>query len=132
MPSIDWNWKSCASKIFARRSSAPYISMCGGAVGTGDNFWFTPAKYIRLARQVLGEIDLDPASHELAQRQIKAKRFHTPEDDGLKHEWHGRVWLNPFFGHPHIEHFTDKLIAEYHAGRVTEAILLTQNYTDTA
>jgi hypothetical protein len=78
------------------------------------------------------EIDLDPASHELAQRYIKAKRFYTPEDDGLKQQWHGRVWLNPPYSQPCVEHFTDKLIAEYRAGRVTEAILLTHNFADTA
>jgi hypothetical protein len=35
-------------------------------LGTGLNEWFTPAEYIELARQVLGEIDLDPATCEAA------------------------------------------------------------------
>jgi hypothetical protein len=33
---------------------------------------------------------------------------------------------------PHIAHFVEKLVTEYHEGRTTAAILLTHNYTDTA
>jgi len=62
---------------------------------TADNEWFTPSEYIELARLVLGEIDLDPASHRVAQKIVKAKTFFTPDRDGLTQEWHGRVWLNP-------------------------------------
>jgi len=49
----------------------------------------------------------------------------------LDREWHGRVWLNPPYSQPHIARFVDKLLAEVAAGRATEAILLTHNYTDT-
>jgi DNA N-6-adenine-methyltransferase Dam len=80
---------------------------------------------------VLGEIDLDPASSLTAQKAVKAKRFHALDDDGLKHKWSGRIFLNPPFAQPHLKRFVDKLIHEYQAGKVTEAILLTPNNTDT-
>jgi len=102
-----------------------------GTGGTGENEWFTPPEYIALARTVLGEIDLDPATHEAAQATIKAARYFTKADDGLVQEWHGRVWLNPPYAQPLIEQFVMKLLAEYDAGRVTSAIMLTHNYTDT-
>lgn len=101
------------------------------ARGTGENEWYTPQEYIERARWVLGEIDLDPASSETAQEIIRAKVFFTRMDDGLTKEWHGRVWLNPPYTQPDISNFIYKLIAEIEAERVTGAILLTHNYTDT-
>jgi ParB family transcriptional regulator, chromosome partitioning protein len=85
-----------------------------------------------MARDVLGAFDLDPASCEEANKNVKAARFYSAEDDGLTQEWHGRVWLNPPFSWPEIERFISKLIGEVQAGRVTEAICLTDNKTDTA
>ena len=39
--------------------------------------------------------------------------------------------MNPPYAQPHIANFIEKLASEYEAGRVTEAIALTHNYTDT-
>jgi phage N-6-adenine-methyltransferase len=103
-----------------------------GTQGTGDNEWFTPAEYIELARKVLGVIDLDPASHPLAQKIVQARTFFTKKQDGLSKEWGGRVWLNPPYAQPEIGNFIDKLIAEFVARRVSAAVLLTHNYTDTS
>jgi phage N-6-adenine-methyltransferase len=99
--------------------------------GTGCDEWFTPAEYIALARDVLGNIDLDPASCEVAQARVKATQYFTLETDGLKQEWHGKVWVNPPYSQPLIEHFARKIVKESEAGRVTEAIMLTNNCTDT-
>jgi phage N-6-adenine-methyltransferase len=93
--------------------------------------WYTPEEYIDLARKVLGDIDLDPASCEIAQRTVKAKKFYTKEDNGLKKPWHGRVWLNPPYSNPEMGQFVDKLLAERNAKRVKAAILLSHNFTDT-
>ena len=102
------------------------------AEGTGENEWYTPAKFIEAAREVMGGIDLDPASHPAAQTTIQAEVFLTRMDDGLSKEWHGRVWLNPPYSQPEIWHFVEKLVEELSADRATEAVLLTHNYTDTA
>src|SRR5512134_287058 len=98
---------------------------------TGENEWYTPAPYVEAARTCLGALDLDPASSAAAQSTVRAARFFTRDDDGLRHEWRGRIWLNPPYAQPDIVHFVDKLLAEIAAGRATEAILLTHNYTDT-
>lgn len=107
-----------------------------GTQGTGEAEWFTPDKppwpIITMARAVLGGIDLDPATHAQAQAIIQADRFFTKENDGLKQEWHGRVWLNPPYAQPLIAEFVAKMCAERRAGRVIAGIMLTHNYTDTA
>lgn len=99
---------------------------------TGDPESYTPAKYIVAARQVMGAIDLDPASNDLAQQTVAAKRWFDKEDDGLSHPWKGRVFINPPYSFPTIEHFIAKLCVHCERGEVTQAILLTNNNTDTA
>jgi len=99
---------------------------------TGEQEWYTPQPYIDAARQVLGTIDLDPATSLQAQARIQATRFYTADDDGLSHAWAGHtVFLNPPYTQPLMEQFVDKLLAELQAGHTAEAILLTHNYTDT-
>lgn len=57
--------------------------------------WYTPSPFVEAAREVMGGIDLDPASREEANRIVKANAFLTAEEDGLKHDWFGRIFLNP-------------------------------------
>jgi phage N-6-adenine-methyltransferase len=99
---------------------------------TGNYEWHTPAEHVERARRVLGVIDLDPASCASAQETVRASRYFSADDDGLRQEWRGRVWLNPPYNQPAIEQFIDKLIEETAAARTTQAILLTHNSTDTA
>jgi hypothetical protein len=42
---------------------------------TGEQEWYTPQPYIDAAREVLGTIDLDPATSLQAQERIQAARF---------------------------------------------------------
>lgn len=102
-----------------------------GTEGTGEFERYTPARYIEAARLVLGAIDLDPATSELAQETVKAEDFFIEQEDGLSQEWGGRIWLNPPYHRELAPKFINKLIEEYTAGRTTAAILLTNNCTDT-
>ncbi|MDQ6701987.1 MAG: hypothetical protein M3Z96_02190 [Pseudomonadota bacterium] len=99
--------------------------------GDGNNDWFTPAKYIELARAVMGGIDLDPASHPIAQRTVKAAQFFTQADDGLTRSWGGRVFCNPPYSGGLMLPFVEKLLAEIACGNAREAILLTHNHSET-
>lgn len=103
-----------------------------GTFGTGENEWYTPAQYIDMARKVLGRIDLDPASSELANETVKAAEFYTSQDNGLTQDWHGNIWLNPPYSQPAIAQFAEKMVEEWQAQRADAAIVLTHNYTDTA
>lgn len=93
--------------------------------------WGTPPEYVALVREVLGEIDLDPASNEHAQSVVLAQRYFVKGDDGLAQEWAGRVFLNPPYSQPLVAQFTGKLVAEFEADRVEAAICLVNNSTDT-
>jgi len=93
--------------------------------------WYTPLNCLEAARAVMGGIDLDPASCVAAQQLVKAKRFYTKEEDGLAQDWRGKVWLNPPYCMPEIEQFVDQVIASHLAGQVTQAVVLTNNATDT-
>jgi phage N-6-adenine-methyltransferase len=104
---------------------------CQVWAGEGDPEYYTPEIYIESVRRALGEIDLDPASNDEAQKTVKAKDYFTKETDGLKQEWRGRVFLNPPYAHPPIADFTKKLCAEFYAGNIVAAILLTNDNTDT-
>lgn len=83
---------------------------------------FTPADWVRVARDVLGSIDLDPASNADAQRVVRAERFYTIDDDGLAQHWSGRVWMNPPYSRPGP--WVAKLLASYVAGDVIAAVAL--------
>lgn len=99
---------------------------------SGNNEWYTPERYIELARAVLGEIDLDPASCEYANRTVRAARYFSEENDGLCQEWCGRVWMNPPYSADLVGKFTQKFVEEYDAGRISEGIVLVNNATETA
>ena len=73
---------------------------------SGRDDYLTPVPYVKAAREVLVEIDLDPASCAFAQQEIKAKRWFGPgspySENGLKADWAGRVLLNPPGGYAPI------------------------------
>ncbi len=93
-----------------------------------ENDWYTPSKYIESARFVLGSIDLDPATSELAQETVKASKYYTIDNSGLDEAWEGNVWMNPPYSMPEIQIFIDKLLNEK---EVDQWIVLTNNSSDT-
>lgn len=90
--------------------------------------YYTPPEFLEAAREVLGAIDLDPASCAEAQQNVMAGMYYTKDDDGLSRDWYGRVWLNPPYsktgGRSNQDMWSEKLVSEYRAGNVTEALLL--------
>lgn len=82
--------------------------------------WYTDPAILTAARQLMGGIDLDPASSAAANKHVQATRYFTQPDfvivngvinvelpvrcyphwGGLGMVWHGRVFLNHPFGQP--------------------------------
>ena len=96
---------------------------------TVDDF-YTGERIIEAARQTMGGINLDPASHAVANRIVKAARFYTANENGLTREWQGRVWLNPPFSQ--WQEWVPKIVAEWQSGRLDCLCVLCATRTTTA
>lgn len=119
-------------KEAARQSklAAPYAHHLHGSFE-----WYTPKQYVEAARLLMAGIDLDPASCDLANQTVKARKFYTLETDGMNNPWHGSVFLNPPYGLDEngdsiVETWVNRLIDEYECGNVREAVLLVNATTE--
>lgn len=100
---------------------------------TGYQHWITPPHILDAARAfyVHEGIDLDPASSDVANRRVGARRFYTLDTDGLARPWHARnIWLNPPYARGEVGKWLDKAIEEYGSGHYVEALILTNAATD--
>lgn len=91
---------------------------------------YTPKEIIVATIAVLGAIDLDPCSNSKDKPNVPALEHFTIAENGLSLPWFGRVYLNPPYGRV-IGDWTGKLMQEYDAGNVTEAIALVPGRIDT-
>jgi ParB family transcriptional regulator, chromosome partitioning protein len=100
------------------------------AYGGIQSEWYTPRFVIDKVREVLGKIDLDPASCPEANKVVRAKSIFTEENSGLAKDLHGRIFLNPPYQTKLIKVFVSHLLHQLQLGNTKEAIILTHNCTD--
>lgn len=96
---------------------------------SGKYEWYTPKKFIDAARNVMGSIDLDPASSEIANKVIQATTIYTEQDSGLVHPWSGNVWMNPPYNNSLVGEFTRKLTEDL--PNINQACVLVNNASET-
>jgi len=113
-------------------SLAGFLRFVNNVQLTGNTAWYTPREYVVASRKVMGSIELDPASCQLANETVRAERYFSAEDDGLAQHWSGNIFMNPPYSFPLVEQFVDKLCSGYAAGDVSQAVLLTNAAVDTA
>lgn len=101
----------------------------GSSFERDSNDWYTPPHFAQSARRVMGSIDLDPATSYFANRNIRADRIYTKNQDGLapSNLWRGNVWLNPPYGGLQ-KAFLERLVAEHEAGNVPQAVVCLNGY----
>lgn len=86
----------------------------------------TPKWVIAIAYRVMGDIDVDPCSSELANKNVCADHYGTKS---RKVDMVGRVWLNPPYSGPG-EH-TDNVLSSIAIGVTTQAMVLVNSSTST-
>ncbi|MBF2067446.1 MAG: hypothetical protein IGS39_23970 [Calothrix sp. C42_A2020_038] len=109
--------------LFIQESASGYYATSSTYFDEGC----TPPNIIELVLRVLGQIDLDPCAE--GDKKITARLHYTLQDDGLQHNWYGRLFINPPFSCP--GKWIVKLQNEFLSGRVQEAIALLPTVTDT-
>lgn len=72
--------------------------------------WGTPEWVWYPLSKTLDGFDLDPASG--AESNPIAEERYNVEDNGLKQEWFGDVWLNPPYGRQHNPEWAEKVSEE--------------------
>lgn len=109
-----------------------YVAGAGNSERDSDD-WHTPALYIEAVREVLGTIDLDPFSSEVANQTVQARRFFTIADDATRQGIWGfspiTVFMNPPYGRGVIDAAVKRFCVALDG--ISAAIVLVNNATET-
>lgn len=119
-------WEISAAGLRKVAANKTHVSF-----NTGESEWYTPPEYIAAANAVMGRIDLDPASSEIANRIVGATQYYTVDDNGLDKFWAGKVWMNPPYSIELITKFVNKYAEHVINGDISEGIVLVNNATET-
>jgi phage N-6-adenine-methyltransferase len=104
--------------------------LCDSAEQVQSDNWGTPADIIKLVKDVLRYIELDPASSDIDQKIVGAKRYFTKKNDGLGQDWWAEtLFMNCPYSNP-LPWIT-KAIHEHSSARVKQMIILVHAHTGT-
>jgi len=89
---------------------------------TETDEWYTPPQVVDAAREAMGNIDLDPASCEEANKTVRATKYYDVAEDGLTLPWEGRIWCNPPFSE--AAKWADRFLTHIENGSISTACFL--------
>lgn len=92
---------------------------------SGDYEWYTPPEIVDAAREVMGWINLDPASSEKANKILMIDSYYDELDNGLIRDWIGNIWMNHPFSRVNNPLWINKLLKEYHKQNIEQACCIT-------
>lgn len=110
----------------------PFRDLSGPLAGTAWDWmisprasiqdYFTPVELINAARVAMGGVDLDAASHPIANRKHRIPDYFHINRSAFENDWYGRVWLNPPYGNnaPWFE----RILYFLNTGAVTQLCML--------
>jgi phage N-6-adenine-methyltransferase len=126
--------KKCMTKpVNENQADSERLAYVGGVQGARkSNEWYTPEKYLLSVRNVLGFIDLDPFSSNVANLTVQANRFYTESDDAFTQQWTAEtVWMNPPYSGGLVAQATNKFMDEFGKNAFSAGIILVNNATET-
>lgn len=98
-----------------------------GMFSSNTDLWPTPQRFFDQLDTEF-RFTLDPCA---TAENRKCKNFFTAEEDGLKQEWNGKVFMNPPYGRA-IKEWVRKAYEEAISGRAEVVVCLLPARTDTA
>lgn len=117
-------------KSKADKNSLAYVGSLSNGQRDSDT-WYTPKTYIEAVKEVLGSIELDPYSDEIANTNIQAERIFTQDEPAELQEWDCKtLWMNPPYTGSIIKTAICKFIEEYKKYNFS-AVIVTNNATET-
>jgi len=96
------------------------MSLCSTIKRKEDLELITNKDLVAAAHELMGGIDLDPASSKVANEYVQADNFYTPQDDGInRQQWFGKVYVFP----PSGTYFWDRKYERWKMTRTSSSTL---------
>lgn len=95
-------------------------------IASSTNEWYTPPIYIEAVRDVLGSIQFDPFSCQVANTLVQAGQYYTVSDDATTTTWPvvQTVFANPPYERGLIGRCIDAIIKNYRANDSATIVLV--------
>ena len=103
------------------------VELAGYMATALSDDWASPREMVETWSKTHGPFTFDPCASET---NATAPEYLTEQDNGLMHQWKGKIWFNPPYGRGLI-HWMIKANLELDSGRVESIVAILPARTDT-